>query len=664
MNYLRNSILITIFTLLSLSYSKGFLSIDTVVQRLSQISTSQSIESSGIQQSGKDIFLTTLWNFSSADSSAMLQSISSITKGLQTSNPSACTELKNNHIVTILLRSPAFIQDLYNYSNIALNQEIPQDWDIKQACEHVLHCIWTLETNQTITDTTREIRRCETIVLNAYVSHKTLESNFSSLPLANNNDNIYMDNVKDNGLFDIMIDIKNIESLLFDPWNKWPELPQMIYYSLPKTIQPSNSNNSNSNIPWTIGWGNSFYSTVNNSWTNTQGNTAETATNNPPIISWSSLGSVIDTFVSSNTSANISSQALGNSSTIISQAVCLVDSNNNDYLSWIWGNNNWWSWTGLWNTTTIIDEFTNLQNDLINAMSWYIYTPWYNWNNPYIWGNFIQTTWAVPSTTPTCAASCSTTEWTEKLICEGKCCMNSCNQISNLSDRAICLSQCLCWEASVANDMLRIKICRVPAQPSRVIAWKKITSIEQAIDEINQIFLKLKQNGALTKRTKTQEFLDSSFSSIKFHKILAFDIFVAIKPIYDRLQSREVEKQAKDNATTLAILNNTNWKLSQWADKNKYSISGIYWSNDEEIIKNCELIQWGKYNAINKKCEWWVSNTTALLLLANTNANNSRNDALWLFLSEQYTFWEEIYNQFSEIQVTVKNLREKAEQAQ
>ena len=247
-----------------------------------------------------------------------------------------------------------------------------------------------------------------------------------------------------------------------------------------------------------------------------------------------------------------------------------------------------------------------------------------------IWGNFIQTTWAVPSTTPACAASCSTTEWTEKLICEGKCCMNSCNQISNLSDRAICLSQCLCWEASVANDMLRIKICRVPAQPSRVIAWKKITSIEQAIDEINQIFLKLKQNGALTKRTKTQEFLDSSFSSIKFHKILAFDIFVAIKPIYDRLQSREVEKQAKDNATTLAILNNTNWKLSQWADKNKYSISGIYWSNDEEIIKNCELIQWGKYNAINKKCEWWVSNTTALLLLANTNANNSRNDALWL----------------------------------
>ena len=108
--------------------------------------------------------------------------------------------------------------------------------------------------------------------------------------------------------------------------------------------------------------------------------------------------------------------------------------------------------------------------------------------------------------------------------------------------------------------MLRIKICRVPAQPSRVVAGKKITSIEQAVDEINQIFLKLRQNGALTKRTKTQEFLDSSFSSIKLHKILAFDIFVAIKPIYDRLQLSEVEKKAQETEAVIATINGTDPK--------------------------------------------------------------------------------------------------------
>jgi hypothetical protein len=72
--------------------------------------------------------------------------------------------------------------------------------------------------------------------------------------------------------------------------------------------------------------------------------------------------------------------------------------------------------------------------------------------------------------------------------------MNTCNQISNIKDKAVCLSQCLCGEVSTANDMLRIKICRVPAQPARVLAGKKINSIEEAINEINEIFNKLKQD--------------------------------------------------------------------------------------------------------------------------------------------------------------------------
>ena len=111
--------------------------------------------------------------------------------------------------------------------------------------------------------------------------------------------------------------------------------------------------------------------------------------------------------------------------------------------------------------------------------------------------------------------------------------------------------------------MLRIKICRVPAQAAQVVAGKKITSIEEAVDEINQIFLKLKQNGSLIKRTKTQEFLDSSFTSIKLHKILAFDIFVVIKPIYNILQVDQVKKKAKDDEKTLAKINNTSNQRSK-----------------------------------------------------------------------------------------------------
>jgi hypothetical protein len=103
--------------------------------------------------------------------------------------------------------------------------------------------------------------------------------------------------------------------------------------------------------------------------------------------------------------------------------------------------------------------------------------------------------------------------------------------------------------------MLRIKICRVPAQPARVIAGKKINSIEEAINEINEIFNKLKQNGLLSKRSKKQEFMDSSFSDIKFHEILSFDIFIATKPIYDNLQLKQIQDNRIQESNIIADLN-------------------------------------------------------------------------------------------------------------
>lgn len=102
-------------------------------------------------------------------------------------------------------------------------------------------------------------------------------------------------------------------------------------------------------------------------------------------------------------------------------------------------------------------------------------------------------------------------------------------------------------------DILRIKICRVPAQPTRIISGKRISSIEEAIDEISSIFTTLKQNGLLTKRTKTKEFMDSSFSSIKLHQILAFDIFVAVKPIYNVIQISQRREEKNKEVETLKI---------------------------------------------------------------------------------------------------------------
>ena len=59
----------------------------------------------------------------------------------------------------------------------------------------------------------------------------------------------------------------------------------------------------------------------------------------------------------------------------------------------------------------------------------------------------------------------------------------------------------------------------------------------------------------MTKRSKTKEFLDSSFSDIKMQNILNITIFVAIKPIFDKItqSTQKKEQQTKDLSLRQAI---------------------------------------------------------------------------------------------------------------
>jgi hypothetical protein len=74
--------------------------------------------------------------------------------------------------------------------------------------------------------------------------NKNLKANQLSLSEKNNNDNIYMDGIKDNALFDLMIDITNIKNILFEK-GTGPKTPTMIYYSLPTVTIPNQNNNTN-----------------------------------------------------------------------------------------------------------------------------------------------------------------------------------------------------------------------------------------------------------------------------------------------------------------------------------------------------------------------------------------------------------------------------------
>lgn len=647
----------------------GSLSMDSLIQKISQLGKKWKIENSSSEIWQKDLFIQTLDTHQAWWNKALLQSIDitlqSIQDNAQKNGITACT-IRKSDIMTILSRKPWFIEEIANKWDISLWTVIQPSWDLKVSCERFFRCNQNLAPSEWITQQ-KALSDCTSVIYDTYTINKNLKSHQLSLWEKNNNDNIYMDGVKDNALFDLMVDITNIKNILFEK-NTGPDTPTMIYYSLPIVTSPNQNNNINT-IPWWISsfWGQSNGSIVQWIWWWESIFTATWWTITPPASPTPTNGITnLNNFINNinnNNDDNVNTLT-SLPTTTIQAALCPIPWTEYNDENTIDDDN-----TDTDTTQEIIDEFYNTQNELISAMSEFLYTPdniavwWLPWSSNNGSSNIIQTDNASPSTTQSCKTTCSDKTWTEQLICEGKCCLNSCNQMSNSTDKAICISQCLCGEASTANDMLRIKICRVPAQPARVLAGKKILSIEEAINEINEIFNKLKQNGLLSKRSKTKEFMDSSFSKIKFHEVFAFDIFFATKPIYDKLQSKQQKDNSiKDNNTIKNINTFIWWKLWIGHDKNKYLIIGDT-KRWDDWIKYCTSL-WAEFDPMTKTCV--TKNDTDIVLerLSKTNTSSVLNDNLYKFSKEKYTIREQIHKQMTDIQTTADILKTKAENAQ
>lgn len=648
----------------------GLLSMENFFQQLTQASAKKQLEPSWTIQWSSNLYQHTLDSLTANTTRTSLKSISDITqhiKDFSQSNNYKCT-ITNNDTFTILAHEPAFLADLYLNANVDLWQKLAFSGDLRRACETALSCLGVMGEDDTIRDNTIQLQSCKSLIFKTYTHNSTTSTSFANIPLKNNSNNLFIDNNKENGLFDLFIDIQHIEALLFNPGQQWPTLPKMIWYTLPNTQHNTNdtSHNTTNNPQTTRGWSSQTESTNQRTlWARTSENNTPISTAINDTITTPSLDGQIQDFITAHTLTPQNA----NGKTYISPQMCLPTEQ-----PWLWigtvisGGNTHYTGNDYGDA---IDGFTKLQDELINAINPYLYGNQWAWSNTAWFGqNFINPTGALPQTTQACKTTCADSQWLEKMICEGKCCMNACNQTSDLTKRALCLSQCLCGEASVANDMLRIKICRVPAQQAQVSAGKTITSIEQAVEEINTIFSKLKQNGALIKRTKTTEFLDSSFSSIKLHKVLAFDIFVVVKPIYDILDMN----REKDNIITthnkLALLNHTSGTLGKWADKNKYNTTLV--GDTTQLQKQCQ--QLGKtYNTNTKQCETNhnqntpnknnTNNSTIINNLSTTHSITTTNDMIAQFLKDHYQFWQETAQQINALQISTANLRAKAEQA-
>lgn len=69
----------------------------------------------------------------------------------------------------------------------------------------------------TIRDNTIQLQSCKSLIFNTYTHNSTTSTSFTNIPLKNNSNNLFIDNNKENGLFDLFIDIQHIEALLFNP---------------------------------------------------------------------------------------------------------------------------------------------------------------------------------------------------------------------------------------------------------------------------------------------------------------------------------------------------------------------------------------------------------------------------------------------------------------
>lgn len=673
--YFYTLLLYVLIGLLSLWHSAANTTLEDLVQQLTQISASQNIETSWVQETGQDIFLQSLQNLQGSRASSFLDAARRISGELnnQASIAGRSCSIDEKDVLNIISRNPKVYSTLYNTSNHSLSASDPTT-NIRQACEKLFACMGD---TRTISDESRELTLCQDILTTQFSFNQSVNQHHNTLRNINRNDNLYLDNIKDNGLFDIMIDIKNIENILFDA-NAWSfETIEMIYYALPEHIVPPSQQSSWS--PWSTPnpwWGTTTSSPWSASpwlWWTTSSWDSSSSFNNP---SWSqtnsTLTSEIESFVFEHSYIPQNSLPTTNywaPQTTVSQLMC-VPPQDSDWNggSWSWSSS-WssspWSFTqiqnpiGAWTinwSTNGSSDLEHLEDEIMQILEDYLETP-----GVLPWQNTIQFTnpWPiVPSAE--CRDICSDKEeGVDRLVCEGSCCMNSCEGIRDSVEQAICLSQCVCGETSSQNDILRIKICRVPAQASPVKAGKTIHSVEEAVNEINAIFSTLKHSWALIPRTKKQQFLDTSFSSLKMSEILAFDIFVSTKPIYNKIQTENIQQKINQNYQQKSSINNTSWKLGDPQDQNKY----VSLVRNTSTQRHCKEL-WGYYNETTKECILQEHQETKNIEENYYNNLYRFSDDITDFLWQHSQLREELFKQFSEFKTISRSLKSKADAAQ
>lgn len=152
-------------------------------------------------------------------------------------------------------------------------------------------------------------------------------------------------------------------------------------------------------------------------------------------------------------------------------------------------------------------------------------------------------------------------------------CVNKCETMKP-GDKAVCKARCMCGTKYSNNGIFGISVCTVPVPQGEVLGGKSVQSVEEVVDELNEILSALRNSGQLIKHIKPKEFLETSLLKIKMNKIISFDMNVEFKPIYDsKLKKEQKEKEKSENDATKDRARLESYESSDIAaQKNKYIV--------------------------------------------------------------------------------------------
>ena len=231
-------------------------------------------------------------------------------------------------------------------------------------------------------------------------------------------------------------------------------------------------------------------------------------------------------------------------------------------------------------------------------------------------------------------------------------CVNKCDTMKP-GDKAVCKARCMCGTKYSSNGMFGISVCTVPVPQGEVLGGKSVQSVEEVVDELNEILSALRNSGQLIKHIKSKEFLETSLRKIKLGKIISFDMNVEFKPIYDsKLKKEEKEKKKSENDATKDRARLESYESNDIAaQKNKYIVllNPIVAQQDNSSLNNQRFTSQTKPEAE---------------ALPTTLAQTLNNDILITiqnFAAQNTALWQQVQETLNTLNTTAGALEKKIE---